>query len=683
MCENLNNLEEQLLDYKTDLLSMIAYNAHGTLCTKIKEFLETRKQRKEFRVSEYFLCPPLTKKETKSDILAPFLRSIAEIENPIIPNAEKIDKFLDNSSNNETSIPAPEEFLAPKSCALLMQIYKRAIRYNFNADVSKIGWGMYQKWKLNQLKEFNWKNHIKTKTKKELDNYYKDIFLSDVNKHDKRGLLMEFLLCDCLFKFSNMEQICLITYPIASESVFYGFIICYIPLEDRESNKAIIRQMRIIVDGYFLPLSVVFENCWLETLLHDGFDNDRYYIRYNANIEDNKICCTSPNQDKATHYIYDVIFLSDIVKSSNNIFENKFSEIWQSREDWWHNDNKKPLVKKSLHFSNFFLASQEMLEIIKYVMQLELKKTKTTKKLPSVLVVGGSGSGKETISKIIALFSAQYRESNCHPINLALLKPPAMAPSLLMGIDADINDARFSVKGILQKILQPNEQTVLILDELNSLDIDAQGGLLRFLEEGEVVPLGGFSQENNKAIDVLLIGVMNEDPERLTKESFLQQFIKEGSGGSFGGVFSEIAYEYLRKIRRLRDDLYYRFIRGGKVKLPTLDERKEDISILFYTFCMNNLKEKRGKYERLYISFEVLDIVKNEIKWPGNVRQLQTFAPIVVRFSIERTKEENKMEQTEKGNILTVTKKDICKAINETGGIKPSICHILDELMHE
>src|SRR5262249_4914931 len=131
-----------------------------------------------------------------------------------------------------------------------------------------------------------------------------------------------------------------------------------------------------------------------------------------------------------------------------------------------------------------------------------------------------------------------------------------------------------------------------IFDELNSLDLDTQGALLRFLESGELLALGDYKSPT-KDVDALVIGVMNEDPNTITKVRTLDRIIKDKQ--VFGGMLGDFLYEFFRGQRRLRDDLYFRMARGGEIILPELRQRREDIPILFYFIVQRDLLPSLGK----------------------------------------------------------------------------------------
>lgn len=264
---------------------------------------------------------------------------------------------------------------------------------------------------------------------------------------------------------------------------------------------------------------------------------------------------------------------------------------------------------------------------------------KGTAKLKTFLIAGGAGSGKETLSKMIGLFSSNHTFSKPYIFNMASLKPDWIAPLSLAGGEIKTNrenESSFLLYGIFKKVLdrakkKSDENPIVILDELNSLHIDAQGTLLRILENSEVVPIGGLDEAVSSEIveKLLIIGVVNELPPQLTLEDITNSFSQNRK--LWGSLFGSALYEFYRGMRRLRDDLFYRFSRGGYIELPSLDERRQDIPIIFFTNLPKVLRDKLIKKE-IFIEYDVWNLLTDErIKWKGNMRQVQAVADKIAR----------------------------------------------------
>ncbi len=199
----------------------------------------------------------------------------------------------------------------------------------------------------------------------------------------------------------------------------------------------------------------------------------------------------------------------------------------------------------------------------------------------TVLVQGESGTGKELIANLIHYNSGRedkpYVKINCGAI------PESLLESELFGHEKGaFTDARTMRKGRFE---EANGGT-LFLDEIGEMSLPAQVKLLRVLQEGEFMRIGG-----NKTIkvDVRVIAASNVDLEKaIEKEKF-------------------------------RKDLYYR-LSVFPIEIPPLRERPEDIHLLVFHF-LEMYKEKSGRFVS-GISKEALRAMVN-YKWSGNVRELE------------------------------------------------------------
>ena len=170
--------------------------------------------------------------------------------------------------------------------------------------------------------------------------------------------------------------------------------------------------------------------------------------------------------------------------------------------------------------------------------------------------------------------------------------------------------------------IEDSVPAAFILDELNSLDVDLQGILLRILEQGEIRPLLGLKPVY---IRHLIVGIVNENPEEITRETEVREFLRDK--GRFGSILSGLFYELIRRTRRLRDDLYHRLRRNLYVEIPDLDNRREDIPILFYVSVPDPHKDP-------IIELSAYKLLMNpRIQWTGNIRQIQAVAKIASRYA--------------------------------------------------
>lgn len=197
-----------------------------------------------------------------------------------------------------------------------------------------------------------------------------------------------------------------------------------------------------------------------------------------------------------------------------------------------------------------------------------------------VLIVGDTGTGKELFSQSIhngsARLSGPFISQNCAAL------PDNLIESLLFGTKRGAFTGAVDTPGLFE---QANGGT-LLLDEINSLNLNLQAKLLRVLQEKTIRRIG---DTKDTPVDVRVIANMNEDP------------------------IDAIAHQ------RLRKDLYYRL---GVVTIfvPPLKDRKEDIPLLVENF-IEKYNERfqmnvKGLSEEVKWSFLEYD-------WHGNVRELE------------------------------------------------------------
>lgn len=198
-----------------------------------------------------------------------------------------------------------------------------------------------------------------------------------------------------------------------------------------------------------------------------------------------------------------------------------------------------------------------------------------------VLITGESGTGKEVIAHLIHNFSDRA-DKPFVAINMAAI-PIGLIESELFGYEKGaFTGADKSKEG---KFLQANGGT-LFLDEIGEMPLEAQGKLLRAIQEMEIIPIG--SKKPIK-VDVRIIAATNKD---------LIKLIAEG---------------------KFREDLFYR-ISVFEIHLPTLKERKEDIPELVNLFTRQALSQlglKSGGFTAESMKFLV------NYNFPGNVRELK------------------------------------------------------------
>jgi DNA-binding NtrC family response regulator/tetratricopeptide (TPR) repeat protein len=199
----------------------------------------------------------------------------------------------------------------------------------------------------------------------------------------------------------------------------------------------------------------------------------------------------------------------------------------------------------------------------------------------TVLITGESGTGKDLVARAIHAGSprraAMFLPFNCTTTTREL------ADSQLFG------HRRGSFTGAVsdqQGLIRSATGGTLLLDEIGDLPQDIQPKLLRFLEQGEIMPVG---ETRPQAVDVRVLAATNAD---------LEQRVTEG---------------------KFREDLYYR-LSVIRVHVPPLRDRREEIPHLS-TYFLRDACERLGKSD-VHLSSPTLDLFAR-YWWPGNVRQLR------------------------------------------------------------
>jgi len=208
----------------------------------------------------------------------------------------------------------------------------------------------------------------------------------------------------------------------------------------------------------------------------------------------------------------------------------------------------------------------------------------------SVLITGESGTGKELIARAIH-FGGPRKNGPFIPVNCSAI-PADLAESSFFGhVRGAFTSAMTDRKGYFELA----DGGTLFLDEIGDMPLGLQAKLLRVLEDGSFVPLGG---TNEKRVDVRILAATNAD---------LQAKIAEGE---------------------FREDLYFRFA-TFTVTVPPLRERPADIPLLVNHFL--KLFANEMTIETPALSDEALSALK-AYAFPGNVRELKN---IIERALIE------------------------------------------------
>lgn len=281
---------------------------------------------------------------------------------------------------------------------------------------------------------------------------------------------------------------------------------------------------------------------------------------------------------------------------------------------------RKALEKKNLEKENIYLRSRlenrdyldEIIGVSEAIRNLKelINKVKDTD--ATVLITGESGVGKELVAQAIHSGSRR-RLSPFIPINCGAL-PENLLESELFGYEKGaFTGAQSQKKGLLELA----DGGTLFLDEVGSISLPMQVKILRFLQDGTFIRLGG---DTLVSTDIRVIAATNED---------LSRAVDEG---------------------RFRKDLFYR-LKVIPIHIPPLRERKDDIPILtrhfIKKFSLRHGRDVKG------ISVDA-EATLMSYHWEGNVRELEnTIERAVILCEGELIKKEDIPEEI-RGLKITV-----------------------------
>ena len=198
----------------------------------------------------------------------------------------------------------------------------------------------------------------------------------------------------------------------------------------------------------------------------------------------------------------------------------------------------------------------------------------------TVLVTGESGTGKELVARAIHALSSR-RSRVFVPFNCTAV-PKELSEGYLFGY------RRGAFTGAVTDsagVIRTAGGGTLFLDEIGDLPLDVQPKLLRFLQEGEIQPLG---EQRPIKVDVRIIAATNTD---------LEEMVAHG---------------------KFREDLYYR-LNVIRLRVPPLRERRSEIPTIV-NYYINHYSARFGR-KNIQMTPQAVDLLMVS-DWPGNVRQL-------------------------------------------------------------
>jgi two-component system response regulator AtoC len=198
----------------------------------------------------------------------------------------------------------------------------------------------------------------------------------------------------------------------------------------------------------------------------------------------------------------------------------------------------------------------------------------------SVFLVGESGTGKDLAAQTLHMLSRRARAPFL-PLNCGAISPTLIESELFGHERGSFTGAARRHKGYFERA----HTGTLFLDEISEMPIELQVKLLRVLETGEVVRIGG---DQSAPVDVRVIAATNRDPQKAVNEG------------------------------KMREDLLYR-LQVFPIHMPPLRERGDDVQLLADYF-LSQLNERQGTAK--VWTEDSLDRLRTH-SWPGNVRELK------------------------------------------------------------
>lgn len=236
--------------------------------------------------------------------------------------------------------------------------------------------------------------------------------------------------------------------------------------------------------------------------------------------------------------------------------------------------NRIQTIETNYSFHDITAKSRVMEEVFRLA-------EKAAKFATTVLITGGSGTGKELIARGIHRMSSRA-DKPMVPVNCGGIPENLMESEFFGYKKGAFTDAKTDKKGLFEEA----DGGTLFLDEIGELPVSMQVKLLRVLQESEIRAVG---ELKTRKIDVRIIAATARN---------LEDEVRTG---------------------RFREDLFYR-LNVLAIKLPPLKDRTEDIPVLCERF-MDMYNRRFGRHVRS-IAPSAMDLFFNH-DWPGNIRELE------------------------------------------------------------
>lgn len=241
-------------------------------------------------------------------------------------------------------------------------------------------------------------------------------------------------------------------------------------------------------------------------------------------------------------------------------------------------------ISSDADFENIIGKSEPMKKVFKIISQVAPTNS-------NIFISGKSGTGKELVAKAIH-YNSLRKDKIFLPINCGAISENLIESELFGHRKGSFTGAVTDKDGLFKVA----DGGTLFLDEIGDLPLNLQVKLLRAIEDKEFLPVGGIKTVKT---DVRIIAATNQD------------------------IFEKT------KVGEFREDLYYR-LNVVEIKLPSLNERREDIPLLVNHFVSKYCNEMAKPV--LGVNNESMKQLIN-YDWRGGVRELENIVERAIIFS--------------------------------------------------
>jgi transcriptional regulator with PAS, ATPase and Fis domain len=324
---------------------------------------------------------------------------------------------------------------------------------------------------------------------------------------------------------------------------------------------------RINIDGEFKGLVFAYPIV-LDSVMTQEYDSIvKKMVECGAKLEDakNAVAHLKRVTTKENEYLHELVSL---VSEEIGTFHQEISK----REDRIHELNSE--LGEKYRYHAMIGKSKKMQQIYRLLEKISSSES-------SVFIQGENGTGKELVAKAIHYYSPR-KEQIFLAVNCSAFNDNLLESELFGHVKGSFTGAIKDKKGVFEQA----HGGTLFLDEIGDTSLSMQVKLLRVLQDGTYIPVGGIAP---KKCDVRIVCATNKNIKEMM------------SKGEF------------------REDLFYR-INVINVGLPSLKERKEDIPVLVDHFMQKRCEES-GLPQKV-LSKKCLEKML-DYAWPGNVRELE------------------------------------------------------------